>query len=156
MSVTYELWNINSIAYTRVFDILSSRWWKCMTKLRSFFVIESDRMMQFQMSTNEADEAISVVSFVSNYVGIYQWNSISKFEFLFNRISSVYLNVRLKALVSVILLSLIRFCINSALQFVSMEMSMICCKLCPPNSTNQWLFFTTTKVMSSNPVHGEV
>jgi hypothetical protein len=42
-----------------------------MTKLRSFFVIESGRMMQFQMSTNETDEAISVVSFVSNYVGIY-------------------------------------------------------------------------------------
>jgi hypothetical protein len=61
------------------------------------------------------NEAVSVVSFILSSFGLNNGIQLATFGLLTDRTSSIYLKViRLKALASVIVLSLIRFCINSA------------------------------------------
>jgi hypothetical protein len=48
------------------------------------------------MSRNEAEKAVSVVSFISNSLGVhYNGTQIAKFRLLIDRTSPIYLNVRL-------------------------------------------------------------
>ena len=55
------------------------------------------------MSRNEAGEAVSVVSFISS--SYINWTDLAKLWLLIDIASSVYLNVRLKVLASVLLLA---------------------------------------------------
>jgi len=62
------------------------------------------------------NEAVSIVSFILSSFGLNNGIQLTTFGLLTDRASSIYLKViRLKALASAIVLSLIRFCVNSAL-----------------------------------------
>ena len=55
------------------------------------------------MSRTEADEAVSVISFISSSLVYVNGILFGKFGSLLDRTSSIYVNVTLHALVSVIL-----------------------------------------------------
>ena len=57
------------------------------------------------MGKNEAEEAVSVVSFISSSLGVFNWMQLTEFGLLNDRTSSVYLEARLKSLASAMFLS---------------------------------------------------
>ena len=78
VSVTYELWNINFIR-----GLLS--------RCRKFTMANCHCRVCYNV--------VSVVSFITSYLGSYEWYLvIARFGWLINRISLIYLNVRLSCL----------------------------------------------------------
>jgi hypothetical protein len=64
-------------------------------------------------SNNDADEAVSVVSLISSYGGYINGRNSANLGLLIDKMSSIYLYVKLKALASWIVFSFTRFSRNS-------------------------------------------
>ena len=101
--------------------------------------------------TNDADEAVSVVSLTSSSGGYINGRNSANLELLIDKTSSIYLYVKLKALASRIFLSFTSFWRNSdsyeyknksarrGAQFVPVGMPMTCWNSIPPKETSMLL-----------------